>query len=424
MPMLLETLREEFELKLKTIQDTIARDIVFTPVLNKISVFIGMRRTGKTVFMCQQILQLLNSGVKLSEILYLNFEDDRLLAQDHQLFVSLVDAFYEMYPENYDKKCYLFLDEIQHVPEWPIVVRRFFDTKKVAIYLTGSSAKLLSKEIASSLRGRSLSTEVWPFSLPEFYIARDQNLLTGTLGKKAFDQYLKQLENYLHLGGFPETGFVTADIRQQILQDYVHLVVMRDIIERYNISNIPLIHYMIKSLLKNVGSRFTVNKFLNDVKSQGFSCSKNTVYEYLQYLEDAYLIFTVPIYAESIRKVYSNPKKVYAIDSGLVNAYTFSLSSNVGHLFENLVYLDLRRKKHEIHYYMTKEGYEVDFFSQDKQGKTHLWQVVWDVSNKETLARETRALNAAEKEMGIKGEIITPESYLGFLSRKDDGNEK
>lgn len=416
MPSLLETLREEFEEKLKTLVNSIPRVIPFKPVENKISVFIGMRRAGKTVFLYQQIQQLLNEGVDLSRILYINLEDDRLMATDHQLFVSLVDGFYALFPENHDKKCYLCFDEIQHVPNWPIVIRRFFDSKNVSIILTGTSAKLLSKEIASSLRGRSLATEVWPFSLVEFSTALDYALPTNKMSTRTFDNYLQHLTQYLRQGGFPETLFVTSDVKQQILQDYVHLVVMRDIVERHQINNITLIYFMIKSLLKNVGSLFTINKFAHSIKTQGIHCSKNTLYEYLQYLEDAYLIFTVPLYSESIRKVYSNPKKIYAVDPGLVCAYTLSLGSNFGHLFENLVFLDLRRKNHEVYYYVTREGYEIDFLSRDRQGKTYLWQIAWDTSDNDTLEREQRALTSAENELGIKGLLITPETYLSTVS--------
>src|SRR3990167_6976241 len=197
-----------------------------------------------------------------------------------------------------------------------------------------------------------------------------------------------------------------------LLQDYVNVVIFRDIVERYGINNIRLIKYMIKTMLKNVGTSFAVNKFYNDLKSQGFSVSKTTIHDYLGYIEDAYLAFTVPLYSESIRKVHSNPRKIYAIDSGLINAYTLSLSKNYGHLFENLVYLDLRRRGHEIYYYLTNERYEIDFISKDKSGNLHLCQVVWDDSNPETMERETRALRIAEKELGIKGKIITPAVYL------------
>jgi predicted AAA+ superfamily ATPase len=410
----LHTLREEFEDKLKILKETIPREVSFKPIKDKISVFIGMRRTGKTTFVLQQIIDLLEDGIPITQIFYANFEDDRLMSTDHKVLVDLCDAFYSLYPENHDKHCYLFFDEIQNVPNWPKVIRRFFDTKRVSIYLTGSSAKLLSKEIATSLRGRSLSTEIWPFSFTEFLLSKKIEY-SVPMGKKTYDGFVKLLEIYLHIGGFPEVISVTSDTKNRILQDYVNAVIMRDIIERYNISNIILIHYIIKSLLKNVGTSFSINKFFNDVKTQGISASKNTLYEYLKYIEDAYLIFSVPIYAESIRKVQTNPKKIYAIDPGLVGAYTLSMSPNYGHLFENLVFLDLKRKNHEVYYYLTKEGYEIDFLSKTPQGKIKLWQVVWDLKNEKTMQRELRALHSAEKELGVKGELVTPENYLTFL---------
>lgn len=417
MNQLLNILREEFVEKLGAIATIIHREIVYQTLSNKISVIIGMRRSGKTTFVYEQIIKLLKSGVALSQILFLNFEDDRLLAPDYSILVGLVDEFYTLYPENHDRQCYLFFDEIQNVKDWPIVIRRFFDTKKVAITLTGSSAKLLSKEINTRLRGRSLSTEIWPFSFHEFLNGKNEPLPSDNMGKKSYDNYYHQLKNYLLLGGFPETLNIPYDTHRQILQDYVNVVVMRDIVERYNVTNVTLIRYMIQSLLKSISSPFSVNKFYNDLKSQGIATSKNTIYEYLQYIEDAYLIFTVPIFTDSIRKQQVNPKKIYSIDMGLMNAYVLNLTPNDGRLFENLIYLDLRRKNHNIFYYTTNEGYEIDFVSQDPRGKITLWQVAWDTHNKETLEREKRALISAQNELNVEGVIITPKNYLQYLNK-------
>lgn len=410
---LLASLRDEFEDKLKTLKEnTVPREVLFEALPNKISVFIGMRRTGKTVFMFQKILALIQQGISISQIFYVNFEDDRLLTPNPQILSAMIDAFYSMYPENHDRHCYLFFDEVQNVTNWSQVIRRLFDSKKVSITLTGSSAKLLSKEIATSLRGRSLSTEIWPFSFQEFLLAKKIDFSKKIIGQRSYDNFKKHLITYLQFGGFPDTTSVSLDIQHQILQDYVNVVVMRDIIERHGITNITLIRYLIKALIRNVGSPFSVNKFFNDIKSQGISASKNTIYEYTEYLQDAYLLFTVPIFSESIRKVHTNPKKIYSIDTGLIGAYTLSLSPNYGHLFENLFYLDLRRKKHEIYYYITNEGHEIDFLSRDPLGKMHLWQIAWDVSDKDTMQREQRALTSAEKELKIQGTLVTPENYL------------
>lgn len=412
MNILLQTLLEEFHEKMKTFTGGIRREATFSTISDKIMVAIGMRRTGKTYLLFQTIQNLLKD-IPITRVLYLNFEDDRLCPMDQQQFAKLIDDFYTLYPENHDHLCYLFFDEIQNVEGWQIVIRRYFDTKKVKIYLTGSSAKLLSKEIATSLRGRSIATEVWPFSFGEFLDAKkilqpDDQLF----GRRSLDKLREWLGIYLDQGGFPETVFLDKSDGMRVLQDYVSVVIFRDIIERHKITNISLIKYIIRTLIKNVGCGFSSNKFLNDLKSQGFSVSKTTIYDYLDYIEDAYLAFSVPLYSESLRKTQTNLKKVYAIDTGLVRAYTTSFSHNLGHHFENLIFLDLKRCRHEVYYYLTATRREVDFLTRNKEGEWRLYQVCWNMDDFKTLERETLALNEAEKELGLKGEIITPDTYF------------
>ena len=410
---ILDTLMAELQDKLITTRNYLVRQIQFPETPHKIQVAIGMRRVGKTCLLLQ-VLRGLISDQKLPRhrILYLNFEDDRLLPCAEAKLRSLLEGFYQHYPENHDHLCYLFLDEIQNVDGWATVIRRFFDTKKVKIYLSGSSAKLLSKEIASSLRGRALTTEVWPYSFEENLIAQGISVQTEHFGEKWTHQYMHHLKHYLDRGGFPETFWVPEINRRQLLQDYVEVVIMRDLIERYQISNIALVKYMIHFLLKNTGTSFSVHKLANDVKSQGLLGARNTIYDYLSYIEDAYLAFAVPLFSESVRKTHSNPRKIYSIDSGLTRAFSFSLQKNYGHLFENLVFLDFKRKGHKIFYYLTQERYEIDFLTEDPLGVLKLHQVVWDTSDPKTIAREERALHIAEKELQIEGEIITPERYL------------
>lgn len=412
MQKLLLELLEEFHDKINQFDGSTWRQLNFPSMPNKIMVAVGMRRTGKTYFLLQTIKALLKKKTPISHILYLNFEDDRLYPLTQDKLSTLIDGFYKLYPENHNHICYLFLDEIQNIEQWPLVIRRYFDTKKTKIYLTGSSAKLLSKEIATSLRGRSIATEVWPFSFSEYLSAKQVAIKTKVIGKKTIDQLIPHFVNYLNEGGFPETVLLNSPDRIRILQDYVDVVIFRDIIERYNITNLVLIKYMVKIIIKNTGTSFSVNKFYNDLKSQGFTVGKTTIHDYLSYIEDAYVAFTVPLYSESIRKIQTNPKKIYAIDPGLVNAYTMGFAKNMGHLFENVIYLDLRRRGDEVYYYLTNNRYEVDFLTKDRLGKWHLYQVVWDYENKETLEREVRALKEAEKELNIKGQLITPESYL------------
>jgi uncharacterized protein len=418
MKALLHDLLEEFHGKIAELGDLVLRDVAFPELRNKIKVAIGMRRTGKTSLLLQKIQTMLRDSPDLRDsILYLNFEDDRLLPLTPQMLGELLDSFYSLYPENHHKQCYFFLDEIQNVPQWETVIRRFFDTKKVEIYLTGSSAKLLSKEIATSLRGRSLATEVWPFSFREFLDAKGIEFPNKPLGKTVRDRLLLTLKQYIEQGGFPEIiGFDLFD-RNRVLQDYVNTVIFRDIIERHKITNVQLMKYLIKTMLRQPGTAFSVNKFFNDLKTQGFNVGKTTVHEYLAHVEDAYLSFTVPLFSESIRKTHTNPRKIYAIDTGLVHAYTTSFLGNIGHHFENIVYLELRRRGYEVYYYLTEERYEIDFLARSPENRFYLFQVAWDVSDKETLAREERALKAAERELKISGEIITPESFLAWMQR-------
>lgn len=416
MTSLLQTLLDEFREKLKDCAKGVPREVKFPDIPSKIMVAVGMRRTGKTYFLFQNIHALL-AHVPLTQILYLNFEDDRLSPCTQEQLRELIEGFYSLYPENHDQLCYLFFDEIQNVDNWHLVIRRVFDTKKVRIFLTGSSAKLLSKEIATSLRGRALSTEIWPFSFLEYLTARKLEV-SGIEGSKRYqDKITSLVRKYLEEGGFPDAILHESPDRKDILQDYVSVVLFRDIVERYHITNISLVRYMIRTLLKTVGCSLSAHKLYNDLKSQSLAVGKSTIHDYLEHIEDAYLAFRVPLYSESLRKSETNPRKVYAVDTGLVNAYIYGFSQNIGHQFENMIYLDLRRHGHEIYYYLTQNRKEVDFYTRDRLGQYHLYQVCWSLEDAQTLERENVALHEAEKELGISGMIVTPNTYMEFLKR-------
>lgn len=409
---LLEVILEEFQNKLKQLKSLVERETQFPEAPNKIKVAIGMRRVGKTYFVYQKILKLIDEGVNKQSILYINFEDDRLFPMNEKKLAELVDSFYSLFPENHDRKCFFFFDEIQNVSNWPLVIRRLHDTKNVEIFLTGSSAKMLSKEISTSLRGRSLAVEIWPYSFNEFIKAKKVSIDRSLYGKKTQD-HLKQLFlDYLCEGGFPEITTYRPDVAQKTLQEYLDVAIYRDIIERHNIKHPSITKYMIMSMIHNVGKPFAVNKLYNDLKSQGHPIGKDTLYEYVDHIEDAYLAFTIGIYDKSVRKTHTNPKKLYAIDSGMVRALTLDYENDLGRLFENIVYLDLRRLGCKINYYLTNERYEVDFLAQTSRGHKKLFQVAWDTQDASTIEREERALKAAMKELKIDGELITLDSYL------------
>jgi len=414
---ILRILLGEFHDKLKILQGIVRRDARFPEAPNKIKVAIGMRRTGKTYFLYQHILDFIQSGIDKTSILYINFEDDRLLPLDAKKLAQLVDAFYSLYPDNHDKKCYMFFDEIQNVEKWPLVIRRLHDSKNAEIFLSGSSAKLLSKEISTKLRGRSLAVEIWPYSFEEFLRAKRTSIDRSLYDKKTQDKLSQLFHEYLSIGGFPEITHFQPDVQQQTLQEYLDVAIYRDIVERHQIKHPTQIKYMILSMMYNVGKPFAINKFYNDLKNQGYSIGKDILYGYAEYIEDAYLAFSMPLYHQSLRKTQTNPKKIYAIDPGMVRSLTLDYEKNLGRLFKNVVYLDLRRQGYKVHYYLTSEHYEIDFLAQTARGEKKLVQVAWNINDPETLKREERALQAGIKELKIPGEIITLDSYLQKVIR-------
>jgi predicted AAA+ superfamily ATPase len=409
---ILETLQEEFRAALERSKTSTPRRYKFPTAEKIIKVAVGIRRSGKTYFLFQTIRELLNEGIPLERILYINFEDDRILPMDHKAMGQLIDTWYTLYPVHHQHLCYLFLDEVQNVEGWPLVLRRLLDTKNLQIYATGSSAKLLSKEIATSLRGRSLAIEIQPYHYAEYLNTHNLPVLSKPFGKKALDYGRSYLLDYFRVGGFPGVQFISATERIETLQHYVETVLFRDVVERHQIENIALLKYFMHSLLKNVGSLFSIHKFYNDTKSQGHKILKGLLYDYFSYLEDAFLLFAVPCFTESLRHLETKPKKIYAIDNGLIGATTFNLSSNFGKLLENQVYLDLRRQKKKIFYYQTSSGYEIDFITEDLEGKHEIIQVVWEGNDPKTQQREMRALQEAESELGFPAKLVDWTTYL------------
>lgn len=416
MEKILQILQEEFRASLKKTENSILRHYEFPAAKNLAKVAIGIRRSGKTYFLFQTMRELLSQSVPIEHLLYLNFEDDRLQPIDQKKMGEMVDALYTLQPDLHHHRCFLFLDEVQNVEGWPLVIRRLLDTKDMEIYITGSSAKLLSKEIATSLRGRSLSIEIQPYNFIEYLASEEIPLPTKPFGKKVLDLYRLHLLAFFQKGGFPGVQSLLRHERIEALQNYVEVVVFRDIVERHHVSNIKLLKYFTHTLLKNTASRFSINKFYKDMMSQGYKVGKDTLYTYLGHLEDSFLVYPVPLFTESLRTLETTPKKIYAVDNGLINANTFNFSMNFGKLLENQVYLDLRRQKKDIFYYVTSEGYEIDFITRDQEGRHEIIQVVWDHQNDPTtFEKEERALKSAEKELGIKGRILDWQDYLANL---------
>ncbi len=373
----------------------------------KIDSVIGMRRSGKTWYLFQIISDLLTHGMEKERILYLNLEDERLLPITAADLHWIPDVYFRQYPQFREKECCFFFDEIQNIPGWERFIRRLLDTENAHICLTGSSAKLLSREIATSLRGRSISTEIFPFS---FFESLDHAGIDVEPKKRPGAKRRSMLENqlraYLQEGGFPEVQKVSDEYRLRILQDYLNVVILRDLVERHQVSNIVPLRYMIRRMLNSTASLLSINKLYHEMKSQGIRCGKNTLHEYLDYLTDAYLFFQVQLYAHSERARAVNPKKIYAIDTGLVRACSHRVSTEWGHLLENFVFLELRRKYDRISYYRTEKGHEVDFLITTPHGEPLLIQVAAEIREPATRKRELQAITEAMIELRVERSLI------------------
>jgi len=398
----------------RPLPDLVPREAEMPELTGKIDTIIGMRRSGKTFFLFQNMWEKLESGIAKERLLYINFDDERFLPFTVQQLQLIPIVYYRLYPELKNQKCYFFFDEIQNVAGWEKFIRRLVDTENVHLVLTGSSAKLLSKEIGTSLRGRSIATEIFPFSYREFLTFMDPDMtFSAHIGAQKRALLANRFKQFLVQGGFPEVQTVADEYRIRILQEYVDVVVLRDIVERHQVSNIHTLRAMVRCLLASPGTQFSVNKFYNDLKSQGIHCTKNALYEYLDYLADAYLVFPVPIFSRSERIRRTNPKKIYLIDTGLANAFIYRLQSDWRHLLENFVYIKLRKSHLKVEYYRTKNNYEVDFIVTSLLGEYALYQVSLSVENKETYGREVRALEIAMSECGLK------KSYLITLNHRE-----
>jgi hypothetical protein len=394
----------------RDLPELVARDNVFSEIPGKADVAIGMRRTGKTFFCYQKMKELLGAGVKRQQVIYLNFEDERLLDFSVKEFQSILDVYYGRFPENKDLECYFFFDEIQRIDQWEMFIRRLLDTEKVRIFLTGSSSKLLSTEIATSLRGRSLSTEIFPFSFTEYLNAKGLFVKPPhNFGSRTAATLRRAITDYLEAGGFPEVLNLDSNLRVEVLQSYIDSVILKDVIERHRVSNVIALKHLVSHIMHAPGGKFSVNKFYNTLKSMAVKCTKNSLYEYLDHLLDAYLLYRVPIHSHSEKARMLNPPKIYTVDTGLLNAMTFRKSANNGPLLETLVFMHLRRHGYETEYVNTQDGNEADFLARHKtSGNVFLIQACWDMTDQKTFNRELRSLQSAMKKLSIdSGTIVT-----------------
>jgi len=313
----------------------------------KATAVIGMRRAGKTTYLHQLRQDWLSQGWGRARIPYLNFEDERLAGVPASMLHVLIDEFYRRHPELRLRESVAWcFDEIQVVSGWERFVRRILDEENVVVYLSGSSAALLSREIATAMRGRAWEIVLYPFSFLEFLdhhqqaVPEDPTFLSAVQRSALERQFL----DYLEVGGFPEAQGLDLGTRARLLTDYVDVATFRDVAERHAVSNLAGLRWLVRHLLGNAGGSFSVEKFHRSLKSQGFSISRDTVHQLLSYLEDCFLVRTVWVEATSDRQRMVHPRKAYPIDTGLIPVFDRSGKANLGHALETAVLLELERR--------------------------------------------------------------------------------
>lgn len=387
------------------------RNIWLPSVSGKATAVIGMRRAGKTSLLWQIQADRFAAGTPREGMLYFSFEDERLAQMQVQNLDLIVEAFYQLNPTwRAGRRAVFFLDEIQLVAGWELFARRLLDSENVELFLSGSSARLLSREVASSMRGRAMEAIVSPFSFREMlrHAGREPLKPVSRLTKSERSQLNKDLVDYLHNGGFPEAQGLDTRNRLELLRTYVDVVLLRDVVERHNLSQPQVLHWMVRQLLGNAAGSFSINKFYGDLKSRGVAVGKDTLHSYLGHLEDAFLLCSVELATDSERRRQVNPRKVYPVDTGFMPLFDRSGKANLGHALETAVLHELQRAGVQVNYVLTPSGFEVDFLARDPSGALALIQVCAELDDPTTLTREVRALQDAA--------ILWPRAVLQLIT--------
>ena len=399
----------------------------------KATTIVGMRRAGKTTFLHQIRRERIERGASPEQAPYLSFEDERLAGLDASHLGALINERHRQFPASSpgadeDVVTWCF-DEVQVVPGWERFVRRLIDTERAEVFVTGSSAALLSREIATSLRGRAWQVLIHPFSFEEALRHREGTFpeepepepesgsgagagavrVAGARGLRRE----RALLDWLEAGGFPEVQGLDAATRRRLLRDYVDVAMLRDVVERHDVRNVVGLRWLVRHLLGNAGSRFSVEKFHGALRSQGIAIARDTLHQLLSCLEDCFLVRIVWMESASERQRMVNPRKAYPVDPGLIPVFDRTGRANTGHALETAVLVELERRGFEVTYLRTPEGCEVDFVARAPDGGMELVQVCADLSDPATAVRELRALAA--------GGALFPHARKRLLTLTRDG---
>jgi predicted AAA+ superfamily ATPase/predicted nucleotidyltransferase len=372
---------------------------------------VGMRRSGKTMFLHQIRRERVVAGMGRERVPFVCFEDEQLAGVGADELGVLIEEYYRWYPALRQQETVVFcLDEIHVVPGWERFVRRVLDSEKVEVFLSGSSAALLSREVSTEMHGRTWEVVIHPFGFEEvlrhegFPIPERPDVLSAPERSAVEHAFL----DYLAAGGFPEAQGLEPAVRLKLLSDCVDVAILRDVLERHAVSQVVGLRWMVRQLLGNAAGKFSVEKLYAAMRSQGLSISKDTVHELLGYLEDCSLVRTLWIEAESERKRMVNPRRAYPVDPGLIPLFDRIGQPNASQALETAVLIELERRGAAVTYVRTPEDHEVDFLARSATGEMELVQVSADPTDTE---RELRALDEAARVCPEAGRrLLTPTS--------------
>ena len=368
----------------------------------------GVRRCGKSSLLHLTINRLLASGVDKEQILYIGFDDERLANMDVSDFDEILQAYRLMYPDRPLSSVYMFFDEIQIVKGWELFVLRVYKSYCKNVYVTGSTAQMLSGEMSSALRGWPDEYTVYPLSFKEFIAFK--GVKANRYTEEGAALMANMFKSYLLTGGFPQAVLANVETeRVKLLQAYFNTMLFRDMIEHYNISASPsVVRYFLKRVFNNITKPSSVNNIYNDLKSQGLKLSKDSLYQWLDYACNIFLLHKVPKYSKSIIKQSTSLSKYYVVDFALAKSVLLPQSEEKGKALENAVYMHLARHLNEneqIYYF--NEGAECDFVIANDEGVKELIQVCWELDEFNT-PRECGGLCAASAATGCKkASIVT-----------------
>ena len=398
--------------------DGIPRTVELPLNSNKIVTVTGVRRCGKSTLMNLAINELLASGVKREQILWIGFDDERLVSLKSEQLNDIITAYMELYPSIPIKEAYIFFDEIQLVDGWEYFVIRLFKSYCKNIFISGSNSKMLSSQLNTVLRGWPIEQPVTPLSFKEYCVFK--KIDTTSFLEQDLAVIQNAFNEYCFEGGFPEAVLAdTKTAKTEILQRYFNLMLFRDMMEHFEIkSSTEIVKYFMKRIMLNLSKPTAINNIYNDVKSQGRTISKDTLYQWAEYACDIFLFDKVRKYSTSIIKSNNSLPKYYIVDNGLRNAIIMPQSDDRGKLFENAVYHHLKRNLNpgEIITYYKSATAECDFVIQTDTQASRIIQATWTMKDSETTRRrEIQGLMEAAKNTGCSNLLIVTSDEEGTL---------